>query len=62
MPPSLPDSTLAACRAADAVLLAAVAAHVSTACPGEASGERLLALRAGMELFANLRPVKIVSP
>ena len=38
-----------------------LAAHVSTACPREKRPESgLLALRAGMELFANLRPVKIV--
>ena len=38
-----------------------LAAHVSTALPREKRPESgLLALRAGMELFANLRPVKIV--
>ena len=57
----LPDSTLAACRAADAVLLAAIGSPRFDTLPREKRPESgLLALRAGMELFANLRPVKIV--
>jgi len=57
----LPDSTLAACRAADAVLLAAIGSPRFDSLPREKRPESgLLALRAGMELFANLRPVKIV--
>ncbi len=57
----LPESTLAACRAADAVLLAAIGSPRFDSLPREKRPESgLLALRAGMELFANLRPVKIV--
>ena len=57
----LPAITLAACRAADAVLLAAIGSPRFDSLPREKRPESgLLALRAGMELFANLRPVKIV--
>ena len=57
----LPAATLAACRAADAVLLAAIGSPRFDTLPREKRPESgLLALRAGMELFANLRPVKIV--
>ncbi|MEB3157847.1 MAG: 3-isopropylmalate dehydrogenase [Synechococcus sp.] len=57
----LPASTLDACRAADAVLLAAIGSPSFDSLPREKRPETgLLALRAGMELFANLRPVKIV--
>ncbi|MGC6483502.1 MAG: 3-isopropylmalate dehydrogenase [Synechococcus sp.] len=57
----LPASTLAACRDADAVLLAAIGSPRFDTLPREKRPESgLLALRAGMELFANLRPVKIV--
>ena len=57
----LPASTLEACKAADAVLLAAIGSPRFDALPREQRPESgLLALRSGMELFANLRPVKIV--
>ena len=57
----LPESTLAACRSADAVLLAAIGSPRFDSLPREKRPESgLLALRAGMALFANLRPVKIV--
>ena len=57
----LPPSTLEACKAADAVLLAAIGSPRFDALPREQRPESgLLALRSGMELFANLRPVKIV--
>lgn len=57
----LPASTLDACRRADAVLLAAIGGPQYDSLPREKRPESgLLALRAGMELFANLRPVKIV--
>lgn len=57
----LPASTLDACRAADAVLLAAIGSPRFDALPREQRPESgLLALRAGLDLFANLRPVKIV--
>ena len=57
----LPASTLEACKAADAVLLAAIGSPRFDSFPREQRPESgLLALRSGMELFANLRPVKIV--
>ena len=57
----LPASTLEACKAADAVLLAAIGSPRFDALPREQRPESgLLALRSGMELFANLRPVKLV--
>jgi len=57
----LPASTLEACKAADAVLLAAIGSPRFDSLPREKRPETgLLGLRAGMELFANLRPVKIV--
>ena len=57
----LPASTLEACRQADAVLLAAIGSPRFDSLPREKRPETgLLGLRAGMQLFANLRPVKIV--
>ncbi|MFM2080224.1 MAG: 3-isopropylmalate dehydrogenase, partial [Cyanobacteriota bacterium] len=57
----LPASTLEACRAADAVLLAAIGSPQYDALPREKRPETgLLGLRAGLGLFANLRPVKII--
>ena len=57
----LPASTLQACKAADAVLLAAIGSPRFDSLPRAQRPESgLLALRSGMELFANLRPVKIV--
>src|SRR3954463_13534513 len=57
---SLTDDTLAACRAADAVLLAAVGGPkwdtTDPAAPRPEQG--LLGLRKGLGLFANLRPVR----
>jgi 3-isopropylmalate dehydrogenase len=57
---ALTDETLAACRAADAVLLAAVGGpRWDTTDPDRPRPEQgLLGLRAGLELFANLRPVR----
>jgi 3-isopropylmalate dehydrogenase len=57
---ALTDETLAACRAADAVLLAAVGGpRWDTTDPGRPRPEQgLLGLRKGLGLFANLRPVK----
>ncbi len=58
----LPTSTLDACKAADAVLLAAIGSPRFDSLPREKRPETgLLGLRSGMDLFANLRPVKIVS-
>ncbi len=57
---ALTDETLAACRAADAVLLAAVGGpRWDTTDPTRPRPEQgLLGLRKGLGLFANLRPVK----
>ena len=60
---ALTDDVLAACRAADAVLLAAVGGPrwdaAAAADPGAARPEQgLLGLRKGLGLFANLRPVR----
>ena len=57
----LPNSTLEACKAADAVLLAAIGSPQYDSLPREqrpATG--LLGLRSALGLFANLRPVKII--
>ena len=57
----LPQSTLEACRTADAVLLAAIGSPQYDSLPREKRPESgLLGLRAGLGLFANLRPVKII--
>jgi len=57
----LPQSTLEACRTADAVLLAAIGSPQYDSLPREQRPESgLLDLRAGLGLFANLRPVKII--
>ena len=57
---ALTDETLDACRSADAVLLAAVGGPKwDTTHPNKPRPEQgLLGLRKGLELFANLRPVK----
>jgi 3-isopropylmalate dehydrogenase len=59
---ALPDQTLAACRGADAVLLAAVGGPKwDTTDPDAPRPEQgLLGLRKGLELFANVRPVRPV--
>lgn len=57
----LPAGTLAACKSADAVLLAAIGSPQYDNLPREKRPETgLLGLRSGMGLFANLRPVKII--
>ena len=57
---ALPDATLAACRGADAVLLAAVGGPKwDTTDPDAPRPEQgLLGLRSGLGLYANLRPVR----
>src|SRR5918992_3006923 len=57
---ALTDEVLEACASADAVLLAAVGGPKwDSTDPGEPRPEQgLLALRKGLELFANLRPVR----
>ena len=55
----LPDPTLDACRAADAVLLGAVGGpRWDDPSADHRPEDALLALRAALELFANLRPVR----
>jgi len=56
----LPASTLAACRTADAVLLGAVGGPKWSDPKAKVRPEQgLLALRAGLGVFANLRPVNV---
>ncbi len=59
----LPDETLAACRAADAILLGAVGGPKWDALPAEKRPERraLLTLRHELGLYGNLRPAKVWS-
>ncbi len=59
----LPDATLAQAHAADAVLLGAVGGPQWEDRPMDQRPERgLLGLRAGLELFANLRPALLFAP
>lgn len=56
----LPDETLAACRASDAVLLGAVGGPKWSDPRALVRPEQgLLGIRAGLGLFANLRPVRV---
>jgi len=56
----LPESTLKACRDADAILLASVGGPVYDKAPRDLRPERgLLRLRAELDLFANLRPAML---
>ncbi len=56
----LPEATLAACRSADAVLLGAVGGPKWSDPDASARPEQgLLALRAGLGVYANLRPLKV---
>jgi 3-isopropylmalate dehydrogenase len=57
----LPDESLAACRAGDAVLLGAVGGPKwSDPCASVRPEQGLLRLRKELGLFANLRPVKVM--
>jgi 3-isopropylmalate dehydrogenase len=60
----LPAETLDLCRGADAVLLGAIGGPKwDTTDPKKPRPEQgLLGLRKGLELFANLRPVKVLAP
>lgn len=59
----LPAETLDACRAADAVLLGAVGGPRWDALPiGKRPESGLLGIRKGLELYVNLRPVKMREP
>ncbi|MBD1866606.1 3-isopropylmalate dehydrogenase [Oculatella sp. FACHB-28] len=57
----LPPETLETCRDSDAVLLAAIGGTKWDSLPNDQRPERgLLGLRAGLGLFANLRPAQIL--
>ncbi|WP_017300663.1 3-isopropylmalate dehydrogenase [Nodosilinea nodulosa] len=57
----LPEATLKTCKASDAVLLAAIGGYKWDTLPRHQRPETgLLGLRAGLELFANLRPATIL--
>jgi 3-isopropylmalate dehydrogenase len=57
--PALPEATLAACKASDAVLLGAVGDPRFDHLPREQRVETgLLALRKGLNVYANLRPAR----
>ncbi|MBV9390062.1 MAG: 3-isopropylmalate dehydrogenase [Chroococcidiopsidaceae cyanobacterium CP_BM_ER_R8_30] len=57
----LPSATLETCRSSDAVLLAAIGGTKWDTLPSPERPEQgLLGLRAGLGLFANLRPAKIL--
>ena len=59
----LPNETLDACRAADAVFLGAVGGPKWDGLPpGKRPESGLLALRQGMGLYVNLRPVRLLEP
>jgi 3-isopropylmalate dehydrogenase len=59
----LPDETLEACRKADAVFLGAVGGPKWDALPlGKRPETGLLALRKGLGLYVNLRPVRLLEP
>src|SRR5881397_1282937 len=59
----LPNETLDACRKADAVFLGAVGGPKWDALPvGKRPESGLLALRQGMGLYVNVRPVKVLEP
>jgi len=60
---ALPDATLDACKAADAVLLGAVGGPKWDDPTAKVRPEQgLLGLRAGLECFANIRPAKVYKP
>ncbi|MCU0565883.1 MAG: 3-isopropylmalate dehydrogenase [Oculatellaceae cyanobacterium Prado106] len=57
----LPDATLKTCQDSDAVLLAAIGGYKWDTLPNAQRPEKgLLKLRAGLQLFANLRPATIL--
>jgi 3-isopropylmalate dehydrogenase len=59
----LPNSTIDACRKADAVFLGAVGGPKWDSLPvGKRPESGLLALRKGMGLYVNVRPVKLLEP
>jgi 3-isopropylmalate dehydrogenase len=59
----LPNSTIDACRKADAVFLGAVGGPKWDALPvGKRPETGLLALRKGLGLYVNVRPIKLLEP
>lgn len=59
----LPEETVAACKASDAVLLGAVGGYKWDTLPGQLRPEAgLLGIRAALGLYANLRPAVIFGP
>src|SRR5262249_28244913 len=59
----LPNATLEACRKADAVFLGAVGGPKwDSLAVGKRPESGLLALRQGMGLYVNVRPVKLLEP
>ncbi|KAA6429361.1 MAG: 3-isopropylmalate dehydrogenase [Trebouxia sp. A1-2] len=57
----LPEQTLETCKQSDAVLLAAIGGYQWDTLPADQRPERgLLALRAGLNAFANLRPAIVL--
>src|SRR5215467_6269681 len=59
----LPNATIDACRKADAVFLGAVGGPKWDSLPvGKRPESGLLALRQGMGLYVNVRPVKVLEP
>lgn len=59
----LPEETVTACKAADAVLLGAVGGYKWDTLPGNLRPEAgLLGIRAALGLYANLRPAVIFGP
>jgi 3-isopropylmalate dehydrogenase len=59
----LPNATLDACRKADAVFLGAVGGPKWDALPvGRRPESGLLALRQGLGLYVNVRPIKLLEP
>jgi 3-isopropylmalate dehydrogenase len=59
----LPNATLDACRKADAVFLGAVGGPKWDALPvGKRPETGLLGLRQGLDLYVNVRPVKLIEP
>lgn len=59
----LPEETVTACKASDAVLLGAVGGYQWDQLPGSLRPEAgLLGIRAALGLYANLRPARIFAP
>ena len=55
-----PDDSLRICQASDAVLLSAIGGYKWDSLPPEQRPERgLLAMRSGLNAFANLRPAEV---